>query len=163
MIRVLTLLGVACFAAAVVLVAIDSRENGVIAIALILASIGISILLAIRSAYHKARGIVRDAHAFATGEIQHARLVEVGDPKGILNPESTVVLEFEDEDGTVHRFDRDVPVPWPMAWSYRFGKRFNPPFFQTDLSQLMAFELKREGMDVDVSRGDEARQEAPAA
>jgi hypothetical protein len=152
-IRVLTLLGIACFAGAVVLVAIDSQENGAIAIALILASIGISILLAIRSAYHKARGIVRDAHAFATGDIQHARLVEVGDPKGILNPESTVVLEFEDDNGTVHRFDRDVPVPWPMAWSYRLGKRFNLPFLGTDLNSLMAFELRREGLDVDVSRG----------
>ena len=49
-----------------------------------------------------------------------------------------------------------------MAWSYRLRRRFSLPFLGTDLNGLMAFELKREGMDVDVSRGDEARQEAPA-
>ncbi|MGH2987336.1 MAG: hypothetical protein ACRDLO_11715 [Solirubrobacterales bacterium] len=129
---------------------------------LALLAVWISIVLMVRRGYHAARGIVRDAHAFASGDIQHSRLVDVGDPQGILNPESTVVLELEDENGTVHRFDRDVPVPFPMAWSYRLGKRFNLPFLGTDLGGLMAFELRREGMDVEVNRGDEARPAAPA-
>jgi hypothetical protein len=153
MIRLLTLLGVACFAGAILLVSIDAQANATTALVLALIAVGISIVLMVRRGYHAARGIVRDAHAFASGDIQHARLVEVRDPKGILNPESTVVLELEDENGTVHRFDRDVPVPFPMAWSYRLGKRFNLPFLAADLGSLMAFELRREGMDVDVSRG----------
>jgi hypothetical protein len=53
----------------------------------------------------------------------------------------------------VHNFEREIPVPFPMAWSYRIGKRFNLPLMRTDLSQLMAFELNREGMDVSVGRG----------
>ena len=153
MVRVLTLLGLACFAAALLLISVDAEANATTAIVLALIAVGISILLMVRRGYHAARGIVRDAHALASGDIQHARLVEVGDPKGILNPESTVVLELEDENGTVHRFDRDVPVPFPIAWSHRLGKRFNLPFLGADLNSLMAFELRREGMDVDVSRG----------
>ena len=154
-IRLLTALGAACFFGAIALLLADSEDNAVIAIALILASLGISLVLGIRSGYHKARGIVRDAQAFASGDIQHARLVEVGDPKGLINPESTVVLELEGEDGTTHRFERDVPVPFPMAWSYRFGRRFKVPFMTADLNSLMAFELRREGMDVEVGRGRE--------
>ena len=69
-----------------------------------------------------------------SGDIQHARLVGVGEPKGFFTPEATVMLELEGEDGTVHPFERDVPVPFPMAWSYRLGKRFNLPLMQTDLS-----------------------------
>jgi hypothetical protein len=152
MIRALTLLGTACFFGGIVLLGADSQDNAVIAIALILVSVGISLVLGLRAGYHKARGIVRDAQAFASGDIQHARLVDVGEPKGLFNPESNVVLELEGENGTVHRFDRDVPIPFPMAWSYRLGKRFNLPFLGADLGRLMALELRREGMDVDLGR-----------
>ena len=100
------------------------------------------------------RGIVGDARRFVSGDIQQARLVDVGDPSGIFNPESTVVLELEGEDGTSHRFERDVPIPFPVAWSYRLGKRFNLPWVGgSDLGGLMAVELRREGMDVSVGRG----------
>jgi hypothetical protein len=64
-----------------------------------------------------------------------------------------VTLELEGEDGTVHPFERGIPVPFPIAWSYRLGRRFKLPMMQTDLTQLTAFELKREGMDVTVGRG----------
>ena len=59
----------------------------------------------------------------------------MGDPKGILNPESTVTLALEGEDGTVHNFERDVPIPFPVAWSYRFGKRYNLPFISGPTSR----------------------------
>ena len=87
-----------------------------------------------------------------SGDIQHARLVDVGDPKGIFGPECDVTVELEGEDGTVHTFTRDVPVPFPLAWSYRAGKRFNLPLLRTDLAETMAFELRREGMDVSARR-----------
>ena len=64
-----------------------------------------------------------------------------------------MALELEGEDGTVHPFEREIPIPFPMAWSYRLGKRFKLPMLQTDLTQLTAFELKREGMEVTVERG----------
>ena len=162
MIRLLTFVGAACFFGAIALLLADSHDNAVTAIVLILVSLGISLVLGIRSGYNKARGIVRDAQAFVSGDIQHARLVEVGEPKGLINPESTVVLELEGEDGASHRFERDVPVPFPMAWSYRFGRRFKVPFMTADLNSLMAFELRREGMDVEIGRDAEARPAAPA-
>ena len=119
-----------------------------------LVAFGITTLLGIRRGYHKVRGIVDDARRFVSGDIQQARLVDVGDPSGIFNPESTVVLELEGEDGTRHRFERDVPIPFPVAWSYRLGKRFNLPWVGgSDLGELMAVELRREGMDVSVGRG----------
>ena len=152
MISQLSAASIACIAAAIGLVVFADGENTPVVIVLILVAFGITTLLGIRAGYHKARGIVNDAQAFISGDIQQARLVSVGAPKGIFNPESTVTLALEGEDGTAHNFERDVPIPFPMAWSYRLGKRFNLPFLQTDLSQLMAFELRREGMDVSVER-----------
>ena len=151
-VKTLSIASVACIAAAAVLFFATGGDNTPVIVILVLVAFGITTLLGIRAGYHKARGIVKDAHTFISGDIQQARLVSVGDPKGIFTPESTVFLELEGEDGTVHSFERDVPIPFPMAWSYRLGKRFNLPFMQADLSQLMAFELKREGMDVSVGR-----------
>jgi hypothetical protein len=152
-IRALSLLSIACIAAAIVLALATGDDNTPIVVVLVLAAVGISILLGIRSGYHKARNLISDARAFVSGDIQTARLVEVGDPKGLFNPESTVVLELEGEDGVKHRFERDVPIPWPVALSYRFGRRFKAPLVGgTDLSEMMAFELRREGLDVEVGR-----------
>jgi hypothetical protein len=119
---------------------------------LLLISLGISVLLGIRAAFHKARDVVGDARTFISADIQHARLVGVSEPKGWFNPESTVMLELEGADGVVHAFEREMPVPFPIAWSHRFAKRFKVPGANADLSKLMAFELKREGMDVQVGR-----------
>jgi hypothetical protein len=152
-VRTLSLLSIACIAAAIALV-IFGDGNTPVVVVLVLAAFAITTLLGIRAGYRKARGIVSDARTFISGDIQQARLVSVGDPKGLLNPASTVVLELEGEDGTVHPFERDVPIPFPVAWSYRLGKRFNLPLVKSaDLSELMAFELKREGMDVSAGRG----------
>ncbi len=154
MIRTLSLLSIACIAAAIVLVLATGDDNTPIVIVLVLAAFGITTLLGIRSGYHKVRGVISDARAFVTGDIQTARLVEVGEPKGFFNPESTVVLELEGEDGATHRFERDVPVPLPVALSYRFGRRFKAPLVGgKDLDEMMAFELRREGLDVSVGRG----------
>ena len=152
MIRVLTLVGIACFVAAIALFA-TGDGNAPLGIIPLLIAIGISVFLGIRRAFYMTRDIVRDARAFASGNLQKARIVDVGDPKGIFNPRVNVVLELEGEDGKVHSFDREVPVPFPMAWSYRLGKRFNMPLLRSiNLAETMAFEFKREGMDVSVGR-----------
>lgn len=151
-VRTLSLLSVACIVAAIGLV-VFGEGNTPVVIVLVLVAFAITTLLGIRAGYHKARGIVSDARTLISGDIQQARLVSVGDPKGIFNPEATVMLELEGEDGVAHNFERDVPIPFPVAWSYRIGKRFKLPMMQTDLSQLMQFELKREGMDVSLGRG----------
>ena len=153
-VRILSALSIACVAAAIALVVFGEDNNTPVVAVLVLAAFGITSLLAIRSGYHKARSIVSDASAFVRGDVQQARLVSVGDPKGIFWPKSELQLEIEGEDGTVHGFEREVPVPFFIAWSHRLGKRFNLPLMQTDLSQLMAFELRREGMSVSVGRGD---------
>ncbi len=153
-VRTLSLLSIACIAAAVILVVATDSSSTPVAVVLVLVAFGITTLLGIRRGYHKVRGIVDDARRFVSGDIQQARLVDVGDPSGIFNPESTVVLELEGEDGTSHRFERDVPIPFPVAWSYRLGKRLNLPWVGgSDLGELMAVELRREGMDVSVGRG----------
>jgi len=153
-VRVLSWLSIACIVTAIALVVFyDGNETPAVAV-LLLAGFGITILLGLRAGYHKARGIVSDARAFVSGDIQHARLVSVGDPNGIFWPASKVELQLQGEDGNVHSLQRDVPVPFPVAWSYRLGKRFNLPLMRsTDLTKLMAVELKREGMDVTVGRG----------
>jgi hypothetical protein len=164
MIRALTLLGIACLAGSILLFVTDAGSNAGPAIVLLLIFFGISIVLGIRKGYHAARGAVRDARAFMSGDIQHARIVEVGDPRGIFTPAANVVLELEGENGAKHRFEHDVPIPFPVAWSYRLSKRFNVPFVKTiNLSELMAFELRREGLAVDLSRGAGKTAEPTAA
>lgn len=152
MIRFLALLGSACMLGAIGLALIDAERYVAASLILLVAGLIIFGLLAIRRAYYKVKGVVSDARAFTSGNIQHARIVSVGEPKGWFNPEANVVLELEGEDGTKRQFDRDMPVPWPMALTYRLGKRFNAPGMGTDLGQLVAVELKREGLNVSVSR-----------
>ena len=139
---------------------IDADGLAIPAVVLFFIAFPIGALLAIRRGYLKAREITKAAQAFVTGNVQHARIVEVGDPEGFFVPKANLVLELEGEDGAIHRFDREVPVPWMMAWSYKLGKRFKAPWIgNTDLSSMMAFELKREGLDVDLNwRPDPERE-----
>ena len=116
-IRFLSFLSIACLATAVIILLTSADSDAPIAIVLLLLAFGITTLLGIRRGYHKVRGIVDDARRFVSGDIQEARLVEVGDPSGLFNPESTMCLELEGEDGTCHGFERDVPIPFPVAWS----------------------------------------------
>lgn len=156
MIRALSIAGIACLVGGFAIIALDDERDYVIpAIALILASGAIGIVLGVRKAYLTISDAVGAAHRFATGRVQHARLVEVGEPKGLIWPSVEVVLELEGEDGAKHRFERELPVPPPWAWSYRFGKLIGRrlPFMpQSSLSELLAFELRREGLSVSVGR-----------
>ena len=151
-VRSLSLISIACVAVAIGLVVFGDGENTPVVVVLVLAAAGITTLLGIRAGFLKAKSIVSDAQNFIRGNVQHARLIRVDDPKGIFWPKSAMHLELEAEDGTVHPFEREVPVPFFMAWSYRLGKRWNAPFLGGDLNELMAFQLRREGMKVSVGR-----------
>jgi hypothetical protein len=151
MIRFLSLFSIVCFVGGVVLIATGDGADRTIGLAPLLIAISISIFLALRSMFHKARGLASDARAFLGGDVQQARVIEVGEPTGWFSPSSTLVLELEAEDGTKRQFEHDVPMPLPVALSYRFGKRFK--FARSlDLSSMMAMELRREGLNVSVER-----------
>lgn len=151
--RFITWLSYACWAAALVLLISDAEGNAVFILVAILVTAALSLMLAVRGAYNRARTFVSDARAFSSGDIQHARLVSVGDPRGIFSPSSEVTVELEGEDGNVHSLQHDVPIPFPFAWGYRLGKRFNLPILRSfDPTALMAAELRREGMTLSVSR-----------
>lgn len=153
-IRVLSLIDAACLILAVWLLASESGPNAVFAVLVLLAAAVISAILAVWAAYNKGRSVVRDARAFVSGDIQHARLLEVSEPKGIIFTKVNFVLELEGEDGQKHKFDRGVPTPFFAAWAYRLGKRFKVPFLRRfEPSRMLAVELRREGMKVSVSRG----------
>jgi len=152
-VRTLSTLSIACIAAAIALVVFGDDGNTPVVVVLVLLAFGITTLLGIRAGFLKAKSIVSDASNFVRGNVQSARLIRVDDPKGIFWPKSVMHLELEAEDGTTHPFEREVPVPFFMAWSYRLGKRWNAPFLGGDLNELMAFQLRREGMKVSVGRG----------
>ena len=150
MIRLLTLAGIACLVGGVVLIVTGAPVVGAL---LLVAGMLIGAVLAVRAAAYKVRDTVRDARGFITGDVQRARLVEVSEPKGIIWPKSTVVLELEGADAKVHRIDRELPVAFPYAWGYRLGRRYNLPLLRNlDLSRTLAFELSREGKRVEVAR-----------
>jgi hypothetical protein len=150
LIRYVTLAGTACFVGAIVATAVD---HDLLAMVLFLISLLIALMLMIRRLFHAAKDAVSDARAFASGDVQQARIVEVGDPKGWINTRSDVVLELEAEDGSRRSFDHDIPVPFFVAWGYRLSKRFKVPLIsQANLTELMGIELRREGLDVSVSR-----------
>jgi hypothetical protein len=152
-IRALSLIGIGCLVAAIALLALGSDGDRPVVVILILVAVAISILFGIRRGYQTLRKVASDAAAFASGDVQQARLVDVGEPRGWFNPQSEIQLELEGEDGNVHSIQRGVPVPFPLAWSYRLGKRFNLPLFaRIELTEMMAAELKREGMSVSVAR-----------
>jgi hypothetical protein len=150
LIRYVTLAGTACFVGAIVATSVD---QDVLAIFLGLISLVIAVVLLFRRLFHAAKDAVNDARAFVSGDVQQARIIEVGDPKGWFNPQSNVVLELEAEDGTKRSFDHDIPVPFFVAWGYRLSKRFKVPLIsQANLTELMGIELRREGMNVSASR-----------
>jgi hypothetical protein len=162
MIRLLSLLSGACWIGAFVLIINDEANTGPILVLILIAAV-LTLILAIRRIYLRARGFVTDARAFMSGDIQSARLVSVEEPRGIFSPSSEVTVELMGEDGNVHSFQHDMPVPFPAAWGYRLGKRFNLPLLRSlNPTELMAAELRREGMSVSVGRPSAAAEPAQA-
>lgn len=151
--KILSFVALACLVLAVVLLVADASANAGYVVILLLVFVALSAVLAARAAFHKVRKIAHDARAFITGNIQHARLIEVSEPKGIFFTKVNFVLELEGEDGRKHEFDRDVPTPFLAAWAYRLGKRFKIPVLRRfNPTEMLALEFRREGMNVSVSR-----------
>jgi hypothetical protein len=151
--RYLAALGVVSLVAGIALAVIDIREHALFVIPLLLIAFGIAVLVAIGVAYRKLREVAADARRFVKSDRQQARLAEVGDPRGLIFTRSTVALELEGDDGAVHRLGYDIPIPFPAAWSFRIGKRLGLPLLgKADLTRLLAFELRREGLRVGVGR-----------
>jgi hypothetical protein len=51
------------------------------------------------------------------------------------------------------QFDREILIPFFVAWGYRLSKRFKVPFVsETTLAEVMRLEFRREGLDLSVSR-----------
>jgi hypothetical protein len=157
LIRFLSLLSIACLVGAVLLLA--SNTHGEVAALLIFGGAILSFLLFVRSAILRVRNFARDAKGFLSGDYQEARLVSISDPKGWFNPTAVATIEFSGADDKSYTWDRDVPVPFPVAWSYRLGKRFNVPGVdQINLSEMLATQLRRQGLKLTVSR---PKAEAP--
>jgi ketosteroid isomerase-like protein len=150
-IRALSLLSTIAFVGAILLLEVDGAvAPGVV---LILLSMIVGVGLAIRRGFLMVRDVVKQIHAFARSDVQHVRVADVGEPKGLFFPKSEVVLEFEGTDGSPLRYEHELPVPFFAAWSYRLSRRFNLPLVgRRPLADFVAFELRREGLDVDVTR-----------
>ena len=164
MIRLLAVIGAIAFLAAIALIVTTTAIP--FAIVLLLLSVAISGVLAARRGVQAARSVLSTARTFISGDVQRARIADVSDPKGIFFTKSIARLELEGEDGTVHSFEREVPVPFLWAWGYRLGKRTKLPFIGgIDLAEAMAVELRREGLKVSVGRATKppVPETAPAA
>jgi hypothetical protein len=151
MTRVLALVSFASLIGAIALIDTDQE---VLAIVLFCVWLATGLWLLARRLWHAARDAVSDMRTFASGDVQTARIVSVGDPKGWFNPTSEVVFELEAGDGVTKRqFDREIPIPFFVAWGYRLSKRFRVPFVsETTLAEVMRLEFRREGLDLSVSR-----------
>jgi hypothetical protein len=123
------ILALVSFAALVGAIALFGADREVPAIVLFFVWLATGLWLLARRLWHAAQGAVSDIRTFASGDVQTARIVSVGDPKGWFNPTSEVVVELEADDGAAKRqLDRDVPIPFFVAWGYRLSKRLKVPF-----------------------------------
>lgn len=90
------------------------------------ACLALAVMLALRRGFLTARELAGAARSFVTGDVQHARIAEVGEPQGFFTPSSNRVL-------------------------YRLSRRFRLPIVgRKPLTEMMAFELRREGLDIDL-------------
>lgn len=147
MVRVISVLATVCFIAAFV-VGINGGKSGLaIGLVLLLISLALGGFLLARRVFFRVREIVSAVRTFTTGDVRHARIVDVGEPEGLFGPTAETTLEVEGDDGQVHRLQVEMPVPFPAAMGYRLAHRFNVPIIgRKPLSELMALELKREGL-----------------
>jgi hypothetical protein len=74
------------------------------------------------------RNVVRRIRESTSGGGPAAvRLTGISHPKGWIVPRARVSLEVVARDGTVTRFEPDVPIPFPYAWAYRIARRLHVP------------------------------------
>ena len=75
------------------------------------------------------------------GGPKRLRLVSVGHPAGIFIPTSRITLEVEARDGTKTRFEPDVPVPWPYAWTWRLAHKLGVPLVRSVEPEKLSFSV----------------------
>jgi len=78
---------------------------------------------------------------FSDGGPKVIRLVEIGDPVGLIIPTATVTLEVEGRGGRKERFQPALPVPFPYAWTYRIARRLGVPLVRSLEPRRARFEL----------------------
>ena len=69
------------------------------------------------------------------------RLVGIGEPRGIVIPTATVMIEVETKTGRKERFEPMLPVPWPAAWAYRIARRLGVPLIRDIDPQKLSFKV----------------------
>jgi hypothetical protein len=61
------------------------------------------------------------------GGPKSVRLAGVSHPEGWIVPTARVCLEVVARDGSVTRFEPNVPIPFPYAWAYRIARKLHVP------------------------------------
>jgi hypothetical protein len=85
------------------------------------------------------------------GGPKRVRVVSVGEPKGILATTSQVDLEVVAEDGTVTDIQAILPIPAPVVWAWRVGRKLHVPL----VSELDPRKLNNLALNVpDLPGGD---------
>lgn len=87
------------------------------------------------------KAVQRIREATAGGGPAALRVTGVGRPQGWLIPSSTVRLEVRARDGTITRFDPEVPVPFPYAWAYRIARGLGVPLVASFDPERLSFEV----------------------
>ena len=65
------------------------------------------------------------------GGPKRLRLLSVGHPAGVIVPTSRITLEVEARDGTKTKFEPELPVPWPYAWTWRLARLLKVPLVRS--------------------------------
>lgn len=55
------------------------------------------------------------------------RIAGVSRPEGLFFPTARVTLELIGRDGSVTKFEPELPVPFPYAWAYRVARLLHVP------------------------------------
>ena len=87
------------------------------------------------------KAVQRIRETTAGGGPAAVRLTGVGVPHGWLIPSSTVRLEVRARDGTITRFEPEVPVPFPYAWAYRVARGLGVPLVSSFDPERLSFEV----------------------
>jgi hypothetical protein len=74
------------------------------------------------------RKVVRQIReASGGGGPKSVRLVGISHPEGWFVPTARVSLDVVARDGSVTRFEPNLPIPFPYAWAYRIARRLHVP------------------------------------
>lgn len=69
------------------------------------------------------------------------RVTGVERPRGWLIPASRVTLEVKARDGSVTRFQPELPIPFPYAWAYRITRLLGVPLVRSLDPERIRFEV----------------------